>query len=406
MRNLFYIFFFFVFYGNSLVAQNYYYSLEEPQEVVPQNATVISNVSELIAGLKPNADLYLKAGNYQLFNTLYFNDLTNVTVTGDDGAVITGNLVTLLLFRGTANSIVFKNIGFNSTSSYTAGDAGAGIVYFDGSAENILFENCDFTCPKVVSNGLKFVSEGTSRSKNITITKCSFYDVGRMAIETQNHDNDGIIRLTDVNVTECDFDGLGLQSPYGMAISLSGSGKNAVILANTIVDAKDRGIETVGWRNMTIADNTFSSPNTACNPIAIQKDANGADYMFEISVTGNNGTVYGNAPHLIEISNCDDLVYSRNSFFTDALHIRDVKNSTFTDNFHSSDGGIGLYVENGSTKNLFSNNTLISTTDYATTIAFYPGATANTLQENKVIKKGKGGIEYNDMDGGNHNFDQ
>lgn len=140
MRGLLYIFILLEFCGNSLVAQNYYYSLEEPQETVPQNAKVISTVEELIAGLKSDANLYLKAGNYQLTNTLYLNDLTNVTVTGEDGAVITGNLVTLLLFRGTANSITFNNILFNSTSTYTSSDNGAGIVYFDGSAEDILLK--------------------------------------------------------------------------------------------------------------------------------------------------------------------------------------------------------------------------------------------------------------------------
>lgn len=371
------------------------------ETTVPENTTEISTVNELIAGLKSGGNLYLKAGNYSLPNTLNLNDISNLKVRGADGAVITGDLVTLIQFSGTAKYISFNNIQFNSTSSYTSEDGGAGIVYFDGSAEDILFENCHFTCPKVVSNGLKFVSEGANRSKNITIAKCHFKDIGRMAIETQNHDNDGVIRLTDVSVTECDFDGLGLQSPYGMAISLSGSGKNAEISKNTIVDAKDRGIETVGWRHITIADNNFSSPNTACNPIAIQKDINGADYMDEILVSGNKGTVYGDSPHLIEISNCDGLTYTYNSFHTDALHIGDVQNSAFTYNVHYSDGGIGLYVDNNSSYNTFEDNNFVTTADNANTVVFYPGSTGNKLINNTLRKEGQGGSIYNDMDGGN-----
>jgi parallel beta-helix repeat protein len=404
MKKLLLIFTILSLCGKLSIAQNYYYSLEGPQQVVvpPTTGTVISNVNELIAGLKSGADLFLNPGNYTLPSTLYLNDISNLQVTGADGAVITGSLVTLIQFRGTANSITFKNIGFNSTSSYTSGDAGAGIVYFDGSAEDILFENCDFTCPKVVSNGLKFVSEGVNRSKNITIIKCDFHDIGRMAIETQNHDNDGVIRLTDVSVTECNFNRLGLQSPYGMAISLSGSGKNAVISANTIVDAKDRAIETVGWRYMTIADNTISSPNTASNPIAIQKDGgNGADYMVEVVVTGNTGTVYGNSSHLITIKNCDGLIYRNNSFHADALYFGDVKNSTISDNVHYSDGGIGLYVDDNSSYNTFENNTFATTADNANTVVFYPGSTGNTLINNTLIKEGAGGSLYIDSDGGN-----
>jgi len=176
MRIQLYILLFFLLCGNPIVAQNYYYSLKTAQETISQNATVISTVEELIAELKTWANLYLKAGNYQLTNTLYLNDLTNVTIKGEDGAVITGNLVTLLQFRGTVNSITFENIAFNSTSSYTSVDKGAGIVYFDGSFEDILFENCEFTCPNVVSNRLKFLSEGASKSKNITIYNCNFHN--------------------------------------------------------------------------------------------------------------------------------------------------------------------------------------------------------------------------------------
>ena len=67
--------------------------------------------------------------------------------------------------------------------------------------------------------------------------------------------------------------------------------------------------------------------------------------MTGVSITGNSGTVSGNDSHLIELNNCDGLEYSKNSIYADALHLNDVKNSSFTNNFHSSDGGIGLFVK-------------------------------------------------------------
>ncbi|UJH91738.1 hypothetical protein LZ575_03380 [Antarcticibacterium sp. 1MA-6-2] len=82
-----------------------------------------------------------------------------------------------------------------------------------------------------------------------------------------------------------------------------------------------------------------------------------------------------------------------------------MKNSSFTENFHSSDGGIGLYAENQSSNNTFSDNTLATTRDNASTIVFYPGATANTLIRNQVNKEGTGGSVYSDLDGGNINLD-
>lgn len=127
--------------------------------------------------------------------------------------------------------------------------------------------------------------------------------------------------------------------------------------------------------------------------------------MTGVSVTGNSGTVSGSDPHLIELYNCDGLEYSENSFNADALHLNDVKNSTFTNNFHSSDGGIGLYVEDKSNNNSFYDNTLITTRDYAVTIFFFSGATGNTLNRNEVIRTGIGGSKYVDEDGGNINLD-
>ena len=403
MKVFFYSLFFLLFCNNSLVAQNFYYTLDEPQEEIPETGTVISNVNELIAGLKSGANLYLKAGNYQLSNTLNLNDLTNVTVKGEEGAVISGNLVTLIQFRGTVNNITFENIEFNSTSNYTAKDYGAGIVYFDGNAEDILFENCDFTCPNVVSNGLKFVSQGTSRSKNITVYNCNFHDIGRMGVETQNHDYDGIARITDVKVTECNFERLGTASQYGMAVSVSGAGKNADISNNIIEDAKDRGIENVGWSNITITNNIFSSPNTAYEPITCQKDKGdlSAPYILNVKISGNKGTVTGPEHNLLEIFDCNGLDFFNNDFNSGSLHLKNTINSEFTNNVHDFDGSIGLFAESSSSYNTFTGNTFVITQDYATTVAFYPSATGNTLSGNTLIKKGQGGYVYNDMDGGN-----
>jgi len=394
----------FSFFFTTLSAQNYYYALAKQQENLPENVIEISNVEQLIAGLKSNQNLYLKAGNYNLPRTLYLYDTNNLHVTGADGAVITGDLETLMHFRGTTKNISFSNVGFNSTSKHTYTDYGPGIVYFDGSVEDILFENCNFSSPEVASNGLKFAAYPTSRSKNITIYRCNFYNIGRMAIETVNHNNDDVPRITDVKVTECNFERLGLKSPYGMAVSLSGSGANAVISNNKIFDANDIGIENVAWSNVVIENNTFTSEKHVYDPISMNKRAGGSQFMTGVVIIGNSGKVFGAGSHLIELNDIDGLIYKKNSFYADALHLNKVKNSSFTENFHSSDGGIGLYVENQSSNNIFTDNTLMSTRDNATTIVFYPGATANTLQRNEVVKKGAGGSLYSDMDGGNINL--
>ncbi len=406
MKIFFYSLFLIICCSNSLVAQNYYYTLEELQEEVPVTGTVISSVDELIAGLKSNSNLYLKAGDYVLPNRLIFqNNISNLRITGADGAVITGDLQTLMWFQGTAKNIKFNNIKFSAYEGPGTEAYGAGLVYFGNSAEDIFFENCTFTNPDVSTNGIKFVSEGTARSKNINILNCKFVDIGRMAIELQNHTHDGNFRFNGITIKNCEFKSLGLQSQYGMAISLSGAGNNAMLSDNTIIDAKDRGIEILGYIGLTIANNNFSSPNTAYNPITIQNDGAGANYVTDVLVTGNTGTVQGNAPHLIEIREVDGLKYTQNSFYADALHVSDVKNSSLTENFHLSDGGIGLYVDSGSINNTISGSTIITTADGSSTVTFYPGSTGNTLSNNTLKNEGQGGSTFNDKDGGNKNLD-
>ncbi|UJH91737.1 hypothetical protein LZ575_03375 [Antarcticibacterium sp. 1MA-6-2] len=301
----------FIFSCGSLTAQNYYYSLNKIEETPPDNVTVISNVDELIAGLKSGGNLYLKAGNYKLNNTLYLYDIINLKVAGAEGAVITGSLETLLHFRGTTNNISFDNISFESTSNQTNADYGPGIVYFDGSVENISIANCNFTCPGVASNALKFAAYQSSRSKNITIYKCNFYDIGRMAIETVNHHPDDILRITDIKVTECNFERLGLQSPFGMAVSLSGTGQNAIISNNVIFDANDIGIENVAWNNVLVENNTFSSERNVYDPISMNRRAGGSKFMTNVIIIRNSGRVSGAGSHLIELNNCDGLVYKK-----------------------------------------------------------------------------------------------
>ncbi|SKB62151.1 parallel beta-helix repeat (two copies) [Salegentibacter holothuriorum] len=326
-------------------------SKELPETTVPENATEISNVTELIAGLKSDRNLYLKPGKYILPNRLIFqNNISNLQVTGADGAEITGDSKTLMWFQGTAKNIKFNNIKFSAYAGPGTADYGAGLVDFSNSAEDIFFENCTFTNPEVSTNGIKFVSEGTARSKNINIQNCTFVDIGRMAIELQNHTHDGILRFDGVTIQNNEFKSLGLQSQYGMAISLSGAGKNAVLSNNNIIDAKDRGIEILGYGELTIADNTFSAPNTAYNVITLEKDGVGEEYTKNVLITGNSGTVQGDEPHLIEIRQTDGLVY------------------------------IVQYT-------------------------FYSGSTGNTLRNNTLRNEGQGGNIYNDIDGGNTNLD-
>jgi len=404
MKYLIYILF--IFCCSSLSAQNFYYSLEKPQETVPENTTEISNVNELIAGLKSGGNLYLKPGTYDLPYALIFqNNITDLKVTGADGAVITGDYKTLMWFQGTARNIKFNNLTFSAIQGPGIESYGAGLVDFSNTAEDIYFENCTFTSPNVNTNGIKFVTEGAARSKNIYILNCKFVDIGRMAIELQNHSHDGILRFDGITIKNNEFKSLGLQSQYGMAISLSGAGKNAVLSENTIIDAKDRGIEILGYMDITISNNNFTAPNMAYNPITIEKDGAGEEYTKNVVITGNTGKVQGFPPHLIEIRQVDGLVYTKNSFYADALHVSDVKNSFFTENFHSSDGGIGLYVDDGSINNTFSGSTFINTADYSSTVTFFQGATCNTLSNNSLTNEGQGGTIYSDMDGGNTKLD-
>ena len=277
------------------------------------------------------------------------------------------------------------------------------------SAEDIVFENCDFTCPKVESNALKFVSEGSVRSKNITIDKCNFHDIGRMAFETQNHSFDEISRITNVKVTDCNFERLGVKSQFGMAISLSGVGKDAEISGNTIIDAKVRGIENVGWSNLDIINNTFSSPTTAYAPITCSKDNKnnyaGPQHIVNVVIDGNRGTVSGTEDHLVEISDSDGLKFINNDFHANALHLVHTINSDFNNNTYYSDGGMGVYIELNSNNNNFSDNTFVTTADNATTVVIYPGSSGNVFQNNILKAKGNGSGLYNDVDGGNKNLD-
>jgi parallel beta-helix repeat protein len=206
------------------------------------------------------------------------------------------------------------------------------------------------------------------------------------------------MRITDVTITNCEFNRLGLQSQYGMAISLSGSGQNAVLDNNNIVDAKDRGIENVGWSNIKITNNTFSSPNTDFDLITCQTDyANGAPYLYNVVINANSGTVSG----LVGISNCDGTKFFNNNFHADALNLVSTINSEFYDNTYYSNGGIGLYIENNSNNNSFHDNTFVTTADNSSTVTIYAPSSGNVLTNNILLNQGSGGGLYNDYDGGN-----
>jgi len=374
---------------------------------------------------RSNAVVTFPSGTYLINSTLVLNSVSNLRITGNSGATIEGggtptNLHQLILLTGTCTNVEIDGIDFTSLATDSTSVDSYGLLTDTGSFTSLYIHNCSFSSPHCQTNGIKIICQNANTGSDINIQNCSFTNVGRMGVEFQNQ-TDTTARINNAQVSKNYFNNLGLQSQFGMAVSMSGAGYGAVIEGNIVVDPLDVGIESAGWRDVTISNNTIRSQrarDTSYTGISVSNSGvTPPATPLRTSIIGNTIDITGNTNFAIQVTNLSQGTIAGNVTRSGGTGIGLFESYDCVITGNSIIGGASTTLGHGSgllftgsSNNTASGNLMDITQNPTYAICVYYNANGSTLSTNNtvapdnVIRLNSTGIAFQQAaDGSNNN---
>ncbi|MDB5133284.1 MAG: hypothetical protein JWR02_3033 [Mucilaginibacter sp.] len=368
---------------------------------------------------RSNALITIPNGTYLIDTPITVHDVSNLRITGNSGATLQGTKHMVFILGVNCNNVEIDGVAFSTTAADSTTVDYYGLISDTSAFTNVYIHNCSFTAPHCQTNGIKVICEHANTASYLTVQNCTFTNIGKMGIELQNHTDTVVYRLNNINISNNYFNNLGTITgqAYGMAISLTGIGKGAVVTGNVVIDPRDIGIECAGWSDVTIANNTIrGQKNNSFSSIHVTDNSFGA-YPRRVSVTGNISENLSSPSTVIAIltQNLNDYSITANvvkqaggtniGLFTSYGGV--VSGNSLTGGTSTVAGGGILFT--GSSYNLVSGNFLDMSVNPAYAIAIYYNAsgstnsTNNTVEPDNVMRMNSTGISFQQAAGGVNN---
>lgn len=239
--------------------------------IIPDGVT--DYTSALAAAISSNTVLFLPKGVY-VVNNLTINGVSGLCIYGEEGTVLTTSGNKILAVTGNIENLEIYKIKFQSTRVQSTQDT-EGLIFVSIYNSNIVMDgicihHCEFTNRETNCNAVKIISEGSnSLIKNVVIERNRFIGIGRMGVETQNHLNDAIARITNLDISNNFFNDIGTiqnSSVAVAAVSISGYSLDCKVNFNHIEEMRMDttthvyyGIENAGCIGMEVIGNLFRS---------------------------------------------------------------------------------------------------------------------------------------------------
>jgi Right handed beta helix region len=333
---------------------------------------------------------------------------THCRITSAGSTTLTGALPVLVQAGSDWTDVTIDRLTFVSTGTSAATGYYGLLTTNQFSLSKVRISRCVFSAPGISTNGVKIILDKPGcTARNVTLDGCRFVGLGRMGVEVQNHLDD-TERFARITVSHCQFRDLGLirsveNDHWGIAVSISGAGRDVRVQHNVIENPYSIGIEVTGGVPLTrITDNLlrrcdrFDAENN--RPLSLISLESGKRPRTAIGC-------------LVARNRCPDIDPNTSVFFGNVqasviqhnlfpvrtwVYLRDCSANRFVGNRIISRGLYGLLIESSagktSTNNAFVNDTITCQPTgelYAVIGMNGPGVTRNTLT-NSVLNKPAG----------------
>ena len=383
---------------------------------------IIENDKEIQSYLTSNTHLFFPKGIYVLNNFISISNVSNLKISGEPGTVFTSDQNKIITISGEINNLEIEGITFKSTKVSAVDDAEGLIFIANYGDEDIMdglrIRNCRFSIPNSQANGIKLVSEGTnSRAKNISITYNKFENIGRMAIEFQNHHDKIAPRFSDFDISHNYFYNVGTiqLGPAPACVSVSGHSLNGKINYNKFYDMHMEsskyiyyGIENAGTIGLESIGNYMQSSTYGFTGLLasgpLKKSWVIKDNVFELSA---NKAADKNKIRGMELCNLDDYLVTGNTITTDGMAIMLVNctSGKIIDNKIKVKSGNAIYLRAGCTKNVITRNDIDASLGTDNGVILFDGAETshNVVSLNRLLKTGRRPGSYVNVNGAYNN---
>jgi len=378
-------------------------------------ATNYDTLANFFAGASNNSN-YLPPGTYTLTSLLSLASLTNCTFWGVPGQTkITGAFGYALMQLAAMNGVYFYGITFESTYTNAAISANTAVVYQGANdCVNVTFKKCKFTSPNANTQGLALFNRTSAGGSDtcvidgLWIDESEFSSIGQTACTIYNRQTsaDKYTACRNIHFTKNRIKDIGLNSSYGIGISLDGYGSSFWIDENYFDNCYLIGIENTKFINGSISRNKFANDTRGYAPIRVA-DSNATYPVTGVSVVGNvclgthkrySYSSFGNkcyyAGNIWNYSN--SLALNVNG--TAAFSFLDSNDNTVNGDIYISDTGYSVRFQNttGTTSGNRLSDAQFDNSAAATNIAtvnFDGAGTTDNIVEGK-LSKGTGGSAW------------
>lgn len=374
-----------------------------------------SKIQALIAS---NKTLFFPRGVYNFTDFVKISNVFNLKIIGETGTIFTTSINKILLFSGNLSNIEVSGIKFVSTKNNAIEDP-EGLLsiyeYGTGSLDGMNIHHCEFTNPNTQANAIKMVWETSNGAlaMNIRVADCNFYQIGRMATEFQDHKNDGIFRIRGVKIMNNVGYLLG-KYQYGELVSLTGGVKEAQICNNIITDVMGTSGSSGNMQRWAIE---LAGTKTICfGNIIKSKDYfmqgilnSGSDNMIIDNIIDINGGTDKTVVRGIYLYNkCSNVLVKNNHVRSEgySLLVDNVYSCSIMDNMFISGDNNVVYLRNGATKNVITNNLfsqIFSASDNGTVIFDGTATTDNYTYLNRLVKPNGSNGSYINVNNASNN---
>ena len=281
------------------------------------------------------SEIQLQAGEiYNFDNTIdfweYVDGLTLSTFGNGRATLYSDNLDNIWRETQPCKNMFFKSIKFESTwTGPVPNENEAALQFFyNTNMSGIYIEDCEYTCPNIKANGLKFFANDNLEITDVSVRNSYFHHTGRMGCESVTGISQGR------PVRNFVFEGNTFESPgligNGMGVSIDGWSQNITIRNNTFINCSNTGIEFIGVFDGFIIGNQHTGLGSAIHIV------NGSGVLNKDILIQDNEAVVTDGNIVIQAEN---IISENNSFVSDQrFYLENCINYTSTNDSYSIRG--------------------------------------------------------------------
>ena len=277
-----------------------------------------------------------------------------------------------------------KNISITGLKWQNTGIA----LYSLNNCTGLSLKRCEIKSTN--NNAIKIVADKISTvDKNIEFKNCDIF-FERMGAEIQNHGNEEY-KISNVYFYDCLFTNISA-SDYGYGISLTGYGENVIINGCEFNECV-KGIEIVGFKNVTIDGNEFA--NISKYAIISSNDREMSNIKIENNISDAGYYIYNTINSIIQ----------HNKITCKYIEIKNSNNVVFMENDVTSTGHYSIML-NQASKNIIKENTITqnSNSNWSVIRCYGEKSINNYISNNIITRKKKAGKIWDQYNGASGNI--